>query len=528
MKILTVNTYDIYGGAARAAYRLHSSLKNFGVESTMVVLEKLSGDPSVIEFQREDDQFFFYDRLPLLSYPKKSTTLFSVGMIPNVKFVEYINSSDADIVHLHWIANGFLSIEDLSFIRKPIVWSLHDMWAFTGGCHYDEECGRYQSECGECKILSSRVTDDLSSKLQKEKQKHFQKINNLTIVGLSTWIAECAHKSVVLCEKKIFKLPNILDTDLYQPSCRRESRRYFQLSQTKKLILFGAVDATKDLRKGFKELLEALKKLKMDNVECVVFGNQSDFSNRIFPIKAHFIGTITEEHELIKLYSACDVMIVPSKQEVFGQTAIEAMSCEIPVVAFNSTGLNDIVDHMHNGYLAKSFDTDDLAYGIEWILNHPDIDFLKQNARTKIVSTFSYTVGTPQYVKLYESIIENKTENEFFKSRPYNSLKLITEDIENWFLKLASENYDYIIYGHGNFGMAMLDYFPDKITAFVDRRSDCLSSVTERGGVYSPKNLPNMEYDKIVISVIGREEDIERYLVCEIGVPKEKIVKFLQ
>jgi hypothetical protein len=160
MKVLIVNTYDISGGAARAAYRLHKALQSIGVESGMLVQSKISNDPTVIGPQNNVDKALSmrrqkWDELPLKCYKKKSYGLFSPAWVPMSTIVKKINASDADIIHLHWVNHGMIRIEDIARIKKPIVWSLHDMWAFTGGCHYDCGCGKYTLHCMACPILGS-------------------------------------------------------------------------------------------------------------------------------------------------------------------------------------------------------------------------------------------------------------------------------------------------------------------------------------------------------------------------------------
>ncbi|TYB33444.1 MAG: glycosyltransferase, partial [Flexistipes sinusarabici] len=266
MKILIVNTSDIRGGAARAAYRLHQALLRCGVESQMLVQKKASDDYTVTGPSTKTQKGFgkvrpTLDSIPTRLYKNKSKTLFSPSWLPFSDIVDKINEINPDIVHLHWICGGMMRIEDIAKIKAPIVWSLHDMWAFTGGCHYDEECGRYAEKCGYCKVLGSKKEKDLSHKVWERKAKTFAKIDNMTIVGLSKWLQNSAKESSLLGNKKVVNLPNPTDTDKFRPFDKQKARELWRLPKDKKLVLFGAMSSTSDPRKGYKELSEALFKM---------------------------------------------------------------------------------------------------------------------------------------------------------------------------------------------------------------------------------------------------------------------------
>lgn len=414
MKLLIVNTSDIQGGAARAAYRLHRALLSEGVDSQMLVQLKFSDDFTVIGPQNKFQRALAMirptlDSLPVRCYPKRTKTLFSPSWFGFSNIINKINEINPDIVHLHWICGGMMRVEDMARIKAPIVWSLHDMWAFTGGCHYDEECGRYKEACGNCKVLGSEKENDLSRKIIKRKQKAFASKKDMTIVGLSNWLNECSKKSTLLKDKNHINLPNPIDTTTFKPFDKEKSRELWSLPKDKKLVLFGAMSATSDPRKGFKELSEAMSLMeKNSDIEFVVFGSSRPQNASNFGFKTHYLGHLHDDVSLVTLYSAADVMVVPSLQEAFGQTASEAMSCGTPVVAFGTTGLLDIVDHKINGYLAKPFDTDDLAYGIDWILNYENYDGLCKNAREKVLKEFDSVVVAGKYIKLYEEILNGR------------------------------------------------------------------------------------------------------------------------
>ena len=412
MKILIVNTSDISGGAARAAYRLHKALLSSGVDSQMLVQNKSSDDYTILSENNKIRKYFNMLRSPLDSllvriYKNRTQTLFSPSYLPFSNIVNKINKLNPDIVHLHWICGGMIRIEDITKIKAPIVWSLHDMWAFTGGCHYDEECNGYEKDCGNCKVLGSNKQNDLSKKVWKRKQKTFASKKDMTIVGLSKWLNESSKTSTLLKDKNHINLPNPIDTEIFKPFDKEKSRKLWSLPKDKKLVLFGAMGATSDPRKGFKELSEALSLINTD-VEFVVFGSSEPQNAPDFGFKTHYLGHLHDDVSLVTLYSAVDVMVVPSLQEAFGQTASEAMACGVPVVAFGATGLLDIVDHQTNGYLAEPFESEDMACGIEWVLNATNYDELCRNAREKVVREFDSQMVAGKYIEMYKEVLRGK------------------------------------------------------------------------------------------------------------------------
>ena len=413
MKILIVNTLDIQGGAARAAYRLYKSLLDADVDSQMLVMNKSSDDFMVLVQEKKTTKYFnklrpVIESLPVRFYKERTKTLFSPSWFGFSSIVDKINEINPDIVHLHWICGGMIKIEDLKKIKAPIVWSLHDMWAFTGGCHYDEECKGYEKECGKCKVLGSDKENDLSRKVFNRKQKIFLQIENMTIVGLSKWLNNCSKNSTLLKDKNHINLPNPIDTKIFKPFDKEKARELWSLPKDKKLVLFGAMGATSDLRKGFDELSQALHKLEDKNIEFVVFGSSKPENAPDLGFRTHYLGSLADDVSLVTLYSAVDVMIVPSLQENLSNAIMESLACGIPVVGFDIGGNSDMIEHQINGYLAKPFDASDLAHGIEWILNNENYDELCKNAREKVLREFDSEVVAKKYIELYADILATK------------------------------------------------------------------------------------------------------------------------
>lgn len=411
MKVLIVNSSDIQGGAARAAYRLHKALLNSKIDSKMLVQCQTSDDYTVIGASSKIEKIMvkfssLFDRIPLKFYKNKTKTLFSPAWSPMGNIVEKINEINPDIVHLHWIGEGMIKIEDIAKIKAPIVWSLHDMWVFTGGCHYDEECRGYEKKCGNCKVLGSSKENDLSRKIFKRKQKTFNKKQDITIVGLSQWLNECSKKSTLLKDKRHITLPNPIETDIFKPFDKNLSKELWSFPKDKKLVLYGAINATNDLRKGFKELSGALHKLeKNEEIEFVVFGSSKPLAASDFGFKIHYLGHLYDDMSLVTLYSAVDVMIVPSLQENLSNAIMESLACGTPVVGFDIGGNSDMIEHKKNGYLATPFNTTDLKDGIEWILNNEYYDELCQNAREKVMREFDSQIVAQKYIELYKEVL---------------------------------------------------------------------------------------------------------------------------
>ena len=414
MKVLHISKTDVQGGAAKAAYRLHKGLLDRGVDSQMLVLDKLSDEPTVIGASNKLGKGWGkirsgLDMLPLELYRRRQRVPYSPHWLPS-KIHKIVESRNPDIINLHWIG-GYFPVEAIAKFNRPIIWTLHDMWGFTGGCHYSQECDRYTESCGKCPILQSSRDYDLSRWLWQRKAKAWQNID-LTIVTPSKWLAKCAKTSSLFRDLRIEVIPNGLDIDRYKPIDRQQAKNWLGLPQDKQIILFGAVSATRDLRKGFHLLLPALQKLQhyygSDCVELVVFGSSQPSTPLDLNFKVHYLGKLQDDIAIALLYAAADVMVVPSSQEAFGQTASEAMSCGTPVVAFNTTGLQDIIDSERNGYLATPYDPQDLARGIVWILE--DVErwhCLSARARAKAIQEFTVQLQADRYFQLFQDTLAN-------------------------------------------------------------------------------------------------------------------------
>jgi len=301
-----------------------------------------------------------------------------------------------------------MRIEDIVKIKAPIVWSLHDMWPFTGGCHYDGQCGGYRESCGNCPLLLSRKENDLSREVFARKSRVYSKKRDMTIVGLSSWITRCAESCSLFRGKRIVHLPNPINTDQYRPFDKRKARELWQLPLDRKILLFGAMSARGDPRKGLKELNSALDMVVQKDFEVCIFGANQSPEEPSQRFKTTYLGLLHDEVSLISLYNACDLMVVPSLQENLSNSIMEALSCGTPVVAFNVGGNADMIEHKKNGYLAIPFEITDLAAGIDWVLNLPNRAELKHNAREKVLRELRSEIVADKYIQLYKEVIDGE------------------------------------------------------------------------------------------------------------------------
>ena len=398
-------------GAGRAALRLHDGLTQSHVDSSVLTLNKSSDQANVFKPSKQVSLYKLAQSRISGAITQKMwgcEDTFSINTSPSL-ILKDIKAHKPDIINLHWVGWEFIRIEELQHLNTPLVWTLQDMWPMTGGCHYSAECNRYTDSCGACPQVRGTRESDLTRWVWNRKANAWKNLN-LTIVAPGTWIADCAKASSLFKQRRLEVIPFCLDTERYQPVDTAVARELLNLPNDKQLILFGAFSATSDQRKGFQLLAPALQRLSQegwaDQVELVVFGSSRPKDPIDLGFKIHYLGRLYDDVSLKLLYSSADVMIVPSLQESFGQTASEALACGTPVVAFNATGLKDIVDHQQNGYLAKPYEVEDLAQGIAWILQDRERHhLLRKSARQKAEQAFHLELQARHYISLYQELL---------------------------------------------------------------------------------------------------------------------------
>lgn len=412
MRVIHLSYSDCSGGAAIAAHRLHVGLRACQIDSHMLVQTQVTSEAHIHVPKSKQERVISkfrssLDRLPQLPYRQRQPAVYSCNWFPS-SIPSEVEKYHPDIINLHWIGDGYLRIEGLAKLQCPLVWTLHDMWAFTGGCHYNGDCEHYLNSCGECPQLGSKSQWDLSRWIWWRKSKAYSM--PMVVVCPSRWLAQCARSSSLFQEANIKIIPYGLDCQQYRPINRNVARQILNLPPQKQLILFGAATATGDPRKGFHLLQPALQKLKAEGwanqAELLVFGALEPAVPIDLGLPVHYLGHLHDSISLTLVYNAADVFVAPSVQDNLPNTVLEANACGIPCVAFNIGGLPDMIDHQLNGYLAAPFSPEDLARGIAWVLEDQERHIkLSENARLKAEHEFTLEKQALNYQTLYEAIL---------------------------------------------------------------------------------------------------------------------------
>ena len=314
---------------------------------------------------------------------------------------------EADIIHLHWINQGFLSLSSIEKIlksRKPVVWTMHDMWEATAICHHAYECTNYQSECHHCPFLSSPGKHDLSNKVFHKKQRLAS--YPIHYVAVSNWLAERAKQSALIGKQPIHVIPNSISPSQFTMINRTDARAMLSVKE-KYVVAFGAARIDDDI-KGLSYLLDALRILisergyKSDDIRLLLFGGIKDESklNEI-PVEYTYFGYVNDHSRMSQIYSAANVVVSSSLYETFGQTLIEAQLCGCIPVAFNNSGQSDIIHHKEDGYLADYLSASSLADGLEWAFN---ANIKPRDQKKGVVRRYAESVVAAQYIQLYQDI----------------------------------------------------------------------------------------------------------------------------
>jgi len=377
----------------------------------MLVQEKASDDYTILGPESKGAYLLAriranFDRVPLSLYPKHHTAFFSSAILPDM-LKSKINSLNPDVVHLHWVSYGFMRIETLAAIRRPIVWTLHDMWPFTGGCHYSAGCERYMNSCGCCPQLSSEKRHDLSRWNLNRKSDNWSPLP-MTIVTPSHWLGECAKKSSLFSNMEIEIIPNGIDVERFSPHNKNICRDMLLLPHDKKIILTGAIDYKVDGRKGFDLLLSALRHQRevVPDVELAIIGMTKPETNTDFGMPVHYLGRLNDEASLAIAYGAADVFVAPSREENLSNMVLESISCGLPCVAFNIGGMPDMIEHNINGFLATPFDTEEFGKGIVRILDDTSLrNVMSYYSRQKTENKFAIQLIASRYQQLYDRLI---------------------------------------------------------------------------------------------------------------------------
>jgi glycosyltransferase involved in cell wall biosynthesis len=427
VRVTHLSNYHLFGGAAVAATRLHRALQKqvwTGVDSTLLVgvpnrQEKHQPEPGVLylanNFLAEQTAFgrFVAERLYFLPHERDASVRFQFSPAKfgaNLSFHPAIQQ--ADLLHLHWINFGFLSLDGLHSLfslDKPIVWTLHDQWAFTGGCHYSRGCDRFLTHCQQCPYLKKPGEHDLSSKVFNQKLNLFREAR-VHFTPPSHWLADEAKRSALLQDFPFTVIPYAIDQGVFRPIARPEANAQLTIPDSAQpRLLFGSANVT-DIRKGFKYFAEALTLLHQQhptlNPEILIFGKGRSYLFNELPYTVRLLGLLTSEDDIVAGYNAADAMVVPSLEDNLPNTVIEAMACGTPVVAFGTGGIPEMIDHQQNGYLATVGSAQQLADGLAFILYQTNPEDMRRNARQSAENRFSENVIARQHIELYRQLVD--------------------------------------------------------------------------------------------------------------------------
>jgi glycosyltransferase involved in cell wall biosynthesis len=417
VRIAHISTTDFSGGAGRSAYRLHAGLRALGLDSRMLVQQKESNDTSVILFQPPLDWPVRLRRAFRRRYLAPSQKVVASRPVGSTYFSDDRSQHGADalggvppsdILHLHWIA-GFLDYSD--FFRHlprglPIVWTLHDMNPFTGGCHFDGGCGKYLERCGACPQIGSLERHDLSSRVWQRKNSAFatRSASSTHIVTPSQWLAAEAKKSTLLSRFPVTVIPYGIDTDKFQPRNRRFARQLFGIPPEARVVLFVA-DWAGEKRKGLDVLIEAIKGIE-DLPELCIFTIGREMARQEIGKRSIAIEYIRDELTMSLAYSAADLFVVSSLQDNLPNTALEALACGIPTVAFAVGGLTDFIREDETGALVAPGDVRALRVAITKMLENQDrLASMAESCRRTALAEYNLDVQARHYVALYESLM---------------------------------------------------------------------------------------------------------------------------
>lgn len=400
MNVLLLNTYP-HGGAGVACRRLQAALTEMGVTVNLLTTNDVGSRWP-----------FYAERLSFVPFERDKSVRFSFSLANFGKNLSrHPLVREADVLHLHWVNQGFLSLKNirqLAKLGKPIVWTLHDMWAFTGGCHYSQGCENFKNECGDCLFLKNPAPGDLSHRVWLRKKKFFPE--NIQFVTCSEWLAGVARSSGLLKNYAVTAIPNPIDTTVFKPLSEAERQKFRSekgIAPNARVLLFAAMKVSEE-RKGFRFLLEALQTLKTQHpdfqLEILVLGKAEPEALNSLPYRAHALGLVQEQEKLVQAYGAADVFAIPSLEDNLPNTVMESLACGTPVAGFQTGGIPEMVGHLQEGFIAPQRDSHALAEGIFEILQGKiPLEKHRKAARRKVESEYANRVVAERYLKIYRA-----------------------------------------------------------------------------------------------------------------------------
>ncbi len=414
MRVLIVNTSERTGGAAVAANRLMEALNNNGVKAKMLVRDKETDDLTVAEAggRLRGRLAFLWERWCIFCHLRFSKDhLFDIDTAGAGLDITHLREfKEADVIHLHWINQGMLSLRGIRNILnsgKPVVWTMHDIWPATGICHITLGCRRYLSSCSNCFYLPGKGgANDLSHKVWMSKKQLYKNPNNIHFVACSRWLEGEVRRSPLLSGLNVTNIPNPTAPHIFRPGDKTEARRRLDLPEDMRLICFISQRVT-NVNKGISYLMEACNRLAEGhsgvsrNVGIVILGGHADELAGDFKFPVYPMGYISDPRKIAVVYNAVDLFVLPSLSENLPNTIMEALACGVPCVGFNVGGIPEMIDHRRNGYVAEYKDAGDLAEGMRWVLEEADPDELRRNALHKVSVSYSPQRVAMKYIEVY-------------------------------------------------------------------------------------------------------------------------------
>ena len=394
MKVLILSTYEHTGGAAIAASRLMSALRKNGVEVTMLCRRNITWGPRRL---RKQSWTSIMERLVIWvhsGFNAKSLWTTDIAMYGQdvTKTKEY---EEADVIHLHWVNQGFLSFDTIEKIVKSgkrVVWTMHDAWNSTGCCHLTLGCEKYKAGCEQCEHYDCRRYWQRKHDIYSQSDIHF--------VTCSKWLKSAVDSSSLMNGQKVTAIPNPIDSEEYSPKGKTEARKSLNLPTDKHIVLFAALNVN-DAFKGMKYLIDAMQMLD-SQVAVMTLGNNGEAVASLLGDKECYNqGYVSDKRVLQMIYNAADVFLLPSLSENLPNTIMEAMACGTPCVGFEVGGIPEMIDHKQNGYVARYKDAADLAEGIRYVLDNREE--LGSNAREKVMREYREEIVAKKYIEIYNA-----------------------------------------------------------------------------------------------------------------------------
>jgi glycosyltransferase involved in cell wall biosynthesis len=420
MKVLIVNTSERTGGAAVAANRLMEALKNNGVKAKMLVRDKETDSLTVcgLSSRWRTQWCFLWERFVIwLHLHLKREHLFEIDIANcGVDITSLPEFQEADVIHLHWVNQGMLSLKNIRKILatgKPVVWTMHDIWPATAICHYSRGCEAYYTECRHCPLLPGPI--DLANKVWKRKQRMLEG-QCVTYVACSKWLSDEARKSALLKGQVVTNIPNPIDTRVFRPQDKQLARQSLGLPTDKRIILFVSQRVT-DPRKGMSYFVDAVRKLveqypeMKDTVGVAILGGHAEEVASQLALPSYPLGYISNPQHIVQVYNAANVFVLPSLEDNLPNTLMESMACGVPCVSFRIGGIPEMIDHQTNGYVAEPCNAADLARGIHCVLAEADYDALSHECLKKVAHSYSQQSVANRYIEVYEAALQPKELN---------------------------------------------------------------------------------------------------------------------